>query len=95
MRKYDLIAGISKETGIIQADVEAVINTALQLIRGAVSEGHTVRINSFGVFGSRLRPAKIARNLQGGKPHPEPLYLPPCTIATFKPSKTFFHGSST
>jgi nucleoid DNA-binding protein len=94
MRKYDLVTIVSKKTGIIQVDVDTVINTAFQLIRRSVGEGQIVRIKSFGVFAPRTRPAKIARNLQGGKRNPEPLYLPPCTIAAFKPSKNFFHGSS-
>ena len=93
MRKSDLIGQISKETGIIQSDVELVLQKAIETIRKLVSEGKEVRIQEFGVFKTRRRPEKIARNLKGTvngrNKNPEPMLLPACTIPHFKPSKQF------
>lgn len=97
MAKSDLIEAISKETGILQADVELVLKHALTAIRKRVSEGKEVRLKEFGVFKARRRPKKIARNLKGkvnGKrKNPEPIILPETTIPHFKPSKQFLKAA--
>lgn len=93
MHKDELIEQISRDTGIIQSDVDAILSRAISLIRQLVSEGKEVRLNEFGVFTKRTRAAKIARNLKGpvnGKrKKPEPLLLPACQVPHFKPSKKF------
>jgi DNA-binding protein HU-beta len=97
MRKSDLIETISQETGIIQSDVELVLLQALKTIRKKVSEGKEVRIKEFGVFKTRTRKPKIARNLKGKvngrRKNPEPLLLPACTVPHFKPSKQFLKAA--
>jgi DNA-binding protein HU-beta len=93
MRKSDLINKVSKDTGIIQTDVELVIDSVLSMIRESVANGAEVRLREFGVFKTRKRPAKVARNLggkeRGKRKKPEPLHLPECTVPHFKPSKQF------
>jgi DNA-binding protein HU-beta len=93
MRKAQLIDQISKQTGIVQSDVSLVLHKAIETIRFQVSAGRQVRIQQFGVFKTRKRPAKIARNLKGpvnGKnKNPEPLILEECIVPVFKPSKQF------
>jgi nucleoid DNA-binding protein len=97
MRKSELIEAISKQTGIIQADVELVLLQAFGTIRKKVSEGKEVRIKEFGVFKTRRRPQKIGRNLKGkakGKrKNPEPILIPECTVPHFKPSKQFLKAA--
>lgn len=92
MAKHNLVGDISKATGIIQGDVELVLNAAIELIRERVSQGKEVHLNGFGVFKTRIRPPKIARNLQGKgnkRKNPEPIYLPAKRVAHFRPSKKF------
>jgi nucleoid DNA-binding protein len=93
MRKSELVEIVSKKTGIIQSDVDLVIEQALNTIRLRLIDGKEVRLREFGVFKTRRRPEKIARNLKGkenGKrKNPGPLVLPECTVAQFKPSKQF------
>ena len=93
MRKAHLIDSISKQTGIVQRDVALVFDKVIETIRHQVREGNQVRIKQFGVFKTRKRPMKIARNLKGpvnGKnKNPEPLILKECVVAHFKPSKQF------
>jgi nucleoid DNA-binding protein len=97
MRKSELIEAISRDTGIIQSDVDLVLQQALVTVRRRLIEGKEVRLKEFGVFKTRQRPKKIARNLKGkenGKrKNPEPLVLPACTIPHFKPSKQFLKAA--
>lgn len=97
MIKDDLIEHIAKETGIIQTDVELILTKAIAIIRQRVGQGKEVHLRGFGVFKSRLRPRKIARNLKGpinGKrKNPEPLILPAAIVPHFKPSKKFLKAA--
>ena len=91
MKKTDLIERISLKTGIVQKDVELVVAAAWEVIRASIQEEDQIRINGFGTFRSRIRPSMVARNLKGkGTKNPEPMILPPCKVAQFKPCKNFF-----
>lgn len=95
MAKHNLVQDVSKQTGIIQADVELVLNATIELIRKRVREGKEVRLEGFGIFQQRTRPPKIARNLKGKgnkRKNPEPIYLPAKKVAHFKPSKKFIEA---
>lgn len=93
MLRLDLVKEISLAAGIIQEDVEKILIHTIDIIRTRVTAGHEVHLREFGVFKTRQRPAKIARNLKGrinGKrKNPEPLLLPAKTVAHFKLSKKF------
>lgn len=93
MAKDSLVENIARNTGIIQSDVALVLTEAIDQIRNLVIEGKEVRLHGFGVFKTRRRAAKVARNLKGrinGKrKKPEPMLLPAKTVAHFKPSKNF------
>jgi nucleoid DNA-binding protein len=97
MRKSDLIELISKQTGIIQSDVELVVAHAFRNIREKVKEGKEVRIKEFGVFKTRRRRQKIGRNLggkvKGKRKNPDPILIPECTVPHFKPSKQFLKAA--
>lgn len=91
MVKHNLVKDVSRKTGIVQEDVEAVLNAVLASIQGAVRRGHEVHLNGFGVFKTRVRPKKIARNLggRGSRKNPEPIVLPATTVPHFRFSKKF------
>jgi nucleoid DNA-binding protein len=95
MSKLSLVQNISVNTGITQSDVELVLTEAIIQIRNLVNDGKEVRLENFGVFKTRMRAAKVARNLKGkinGKrKKPEPMLLPEKTVAHFKPSKNFLN----
>ena len=98
MAKHNLVQDITLATGIIQTDVELVLNAAIEIIRDRVSEGKEIHLNGFGVFKTRERAAKVARNLKGklnGKrKNPEPIHLPAKVVPHFRPSKTFLKSKS-
>ena len=62
MTKRDLVMRISKETGLVQQDVFAVIQKTLDYIIESLAKGRTVEFRNFGVFEVRVRKARIGRN---------------------------------
>ncbi len=95
--KNDIVLLISRDTGILQCDVELILNKAIAIIRQRVGEGKEVKLKEFGIFKTRIRAAKIGRNLQGpvrGKrKHPEALIIPAMTVPVFKASKKFLQAA--
>lgn len=51
--KANIVAKISKSTGISKIDTKAVIDGAIQSIIEAVAEGNRVELRGFGVFYSK------------------------------------------
>lgn len=62
LTKRDLVMAISNETGLIQADVFAVIQKTLDHITTALAEGRNIELRNFGVFEVRLTRSRIGRN---------------------------------
>ncbi len=62
MTKRDLVMRISKETGLVQQDVFAVIQKTLDYIVESLAKGRAVEFRNFGVFEVRVRKARIGRN---------------------------------
>lgn len=67
MTKSELIEDIALQTPeILQKDVELIVNTMLQTMSDALSEGKRIEIRGFGSFVPRLRKARTARNPRTG-----------------------------
>ena len=62
MTKRDLVVRISKETGIIQEDVYAVLQKILDYVTEALIKGENVEFRDFGVFEVCVRKSRIGRN---------------------------------
>ena len=62
LTKRDLVMAISNETGLIQADVFAVIQKTLDHVTSALAQGKDVELRNFGVFEVRLTRARVGRN---------------------------------
>ncbi len=62
MTKRDLVMRISKETGLVQQDVFAIIQKTLDYIIESLAQGETVEFRNFGVFEVRVRKARVGRN---------------------------------
>lgn len=62
MTKRDLVVRISKETGLIQEDVQAVLQKTLDYIIESLAKGENVEFRNFGVFEVRVRKSRIGRN---------------------------------
>jgi nucleoid DNA-binding protein len=68
--KADIVDSVSKSTGITKIDTKAVVEGALASIIEAITKGHKVEIRGFGVFSSKLRKPRIARNPKTGESVP-------------------------
>ncbi len=84
LTKRDLVTQISKDTGITQQDVYAVIQKALDGIVDALEAGKHVEFREFGVFEITQRKARIGRN--PNKPE-DVVHIPGRKVVKFKPGK--------
>ena len=84
MTKRDLVVRIAEETGLIQQDVFAVIQKALDYIVESLARGETVEFRNFGVFEIRQRKQRIGRN--PNKPA-QVVTIPSRKVVKFKPGK--------
>ena len=62
MTKRELVVRISKETGLIQEDVYAVIQKTLDYVTDVIACGEHVEFRDFGVFELCTRKPRIGRN---------------------------------
>ena len=84
MTKRDLVVRISKETGVIQQDVFAIIQKTLDYITESLVKGENVEFRDFGVFEVCTRKPRIGRN--PNKPE-NTVQIPARKIVKFKAGK--------
>ena len=84
MTKRDLVVRISKETGVVQEDVYAIIQKTLDHIIEALVSGDHVEFRDFGVFEIITRKSRIGRNPK--KPE-NVVRIPERKVVKFKPGK--------
>ena len=84
MTKRDLVIQISEETGLVQQQVLQIVQRTLDLIAESVAAGKTVELRNFGVFGVKVRKARIGRNPNDPD---KDVVIPPRVIVKFKPGK--------
>ncbi len=84
LTKRDLVTRISKETGITQLDVFAIVQKTLDGIIDALEAGKHVEFREFGVFEIAQRKARIGRN--PNKPE-DIVQIPVRKVVKFKPGK--------
>jgi nucleoid DNA-binding protein len=65
--KHDLIASVSKFTGLTQADTKIVIEELLETISKYLEADRTIEIRGFGTFYAKLRKPRPARNPKTGE----------------------------
>jgi nucleoid DNA-binding protein len=84
MTKRELVMRISKETGLTQEDVYAVLQKTLDYITESLVKGNTIEFRDFGVFEVKTRKARVGRN--PNKPE-NTVSIPSRKIVKFKPGK--------
>jgi len=62
MTKRELVVRISKETGVIQEVVYAIIQKTLDYITESLARGEHIEFRDFGVFEVCVRKARVGRN---------------------------------
>lgn len=67
MTKSELIERIAmSNTHLYASDVERLVNTILNRIKKALVDGDRVELRGFGVFGTKQRKSRMARNPKTG-----------------------------
>ena len=83
MNKSELIAAVALEAGITKKDAAVVVKTTLAVIGDTLAMGAEVRLDGFGTFSKKVRPARMGRNPQTGAS----LQIAEKTTAVFKAGK--------
>ncbi|MDD2708464.1 MAG: integration host factor subunit beta [Verrucomicrobiae bacterium] len=84
MTKRDLIVRISNDTGMIQQDVQSIVQHTFDILAEALAQGKAVELRNFGIFEIKLRKARVGRN--PNVPSHE-VRIPPRAVVKFKAGK--------
>lgn len=62
MTKRDLVIRISEETGLVQQQVQDILQKTLDAVSATLARGEKVELRNFGIFEIRVRKARTGRN---------------------------------
>jgi len=85
MTKAEVIAEISKKTGVDKLDVQETVEAFFKVVKNAMIRGDNVYVRGFGSFVVKKRAEKTARNISKNTA----IVIPEHHIPTFKPAKGF------
>jgi nucleoid DNA-binding protein len=84
--KANLVEEIAKESGLTKLETKKVVDGFIDKIIDIIAQGDRIELRGFGVFKSKSRKPRMARNPKTGDLVPlEERYVP-----VFKPSPSFF-----
>lgn len=83
MTKRELVISVAEQLGFTQNEVSDVVQTTLDTITEALSQGDRLEIRNFGVFEVKIRDARLGRNPRTGDSVP----ISEKRIPIFKPGK--------
>jgi DNA-binding protein HU-beta len=85
VRKADIVEVIEQKVGprVTKKDIAMIVNIFLKEVSNLLAEGKRIEIRGFGVFKTKKRNAKIARNPRTGNE----INIPARLVPVFKPSK--------
>ena len=84
LTKRDIVLRISAESGLLQDDVQQVVQKTLDAISHALAHGDKVELRNFGVFEIKLHRARVGRNPLAPAIN---LHIPPRAMVKFKAGK--------
>lgn len=85
MTKAELVAEISKTTGIDRASVMDVVENFMEIVKDSLANGENVYLRGFGSFIVKKRAEKTARNISKNTT----MIIPAHHIPSFKPAEIF------
>ena len=86
MNKFDIIKELSKQKNLSEKDAQRIITTVIEEITRALQLGDRVEFRGFGVFYTKTRDKRLARNPSTG----EKIVATKKNIPHFKMSKTLY-----
>lgn len=85
MTKAEIVAEISKSTGIDKESVLLTVEKFMDVVKGSLAAGENVYLRGFGSFILKQRAEKTARNISKNTT----MIVPAHNIPFFKPANTF------
>lgn len=85
MTKAEIVAEISKSTGIDKASVLATVEKFMEVVKDSLANGENVYLRGFGSFIIKERAEKTARNISKNTS----IIIPAHNIPHFKPADCF------
>ena len=86
MNKFDIIKELSKKKNLSEKDAQKIISTIIEEITQALQLGDRVEFRGFGVFYTKTRDKRLARNPRTG----EKILASKKNIPHFKMSKILY-----
>ena len=87
MTKAEIVAEIAQRTGLEKVNIQATVETFMEVIKDSLGDGNNVYLRGFGSFIIKRRAEKTGRNISKGTT----VIIPAHNIPSFKPSKTFMN----
>ncbi|WP_278686998.1 HU family DNA-binding protein [Alistipes finegoldii] len=85
MTKADIVSRIIEQTGVEKATALAVVESFMEQVKNALTDGESVYLRGFGTFLIKQRAAKTARNISTNTT----IIVPAHSMPAFKPSTEF------
>jgi DNA-binding protein HU-beta len=85
MTKAEIVAEIANKTGVEKIAVQSVVETMMETIKNAMTNGENVYLRGFGSFIIKERAEKTGRNISKNTT----IVIPAHKIPAFKPAKSF------
>ena len=86
MNKFDIIKELSKKKELSEKEAQTIITTMIEEITQALQLGDRVEFRGFGVFYTKTRDKRLARNPKTG----EKIFASKKNIPHFRMSKTLY-----
>lgn len=83
MTKADLVEVVADQTGLTKKDAAVAVDSLIEAISQALTDGRNIEIRGFGSFKVKSRKGRMARNPRTG----EQVQVPARDVPVFKPSK--------
>jgi integration host factor subunit alpha len=83
MNKKSIVEEIQEQIGFSKRETASIVDSAFELMKGALAKGEPVMISSFGKFSTRQRRERKGRNPQTG----DTITIPARKVVTFKVSR--------
>ncbi|MDD2489014.1 MAG: HU family DNA-binding protein [Bacteroidales bacterium] len=91
MTKAEIVAEIAQRTGLEKVNIQATVETFMEVIKDSLGKGNNVYLRGFGSFIIKRRAEKTGRNISKNTT----VIIPAHNIPSFKPSKTFMNEIKT
>ncbi|MDD3668543.1 MAG: integration host factor subunit beta [Bacteroidales bacterium] len=91
MTKAEIVAEIAQRTGLEKVNIQATVETFMEVVKDSLGKGNNVYLRGFGSFIIKRRAEKTGRNISKNTT----VIIPAHNIPSFKPAKVFMSGIKT